>query len=198
MTKHAPETKRREQILVAAGRCIARDGYRGTSVDEIVREAGLSKGAFYWYFKSKSDVLESLWKERWRAYSAELRGSELPPSGYRELLAGITERILRVHAVKRGESPVTVEFWAMANQDRRMKRIQAESFRRTREAIGRIVEAGIRRGEIRRDVDVRGLASQIQALYNGLILAHACDAKLPVLRLWRNWVENLFKGISPR
>jgi AcrR family transcriptional regulator len=47
----------RHSLLDAAARLIAERGYRGTTVNEIVARAGLSKGTFYWYFSCKDDVL---------------------------------------------------------------------------------------------------------------------------------------------
>lgn len=55
----APDVRRAE-ILQAAKRLFARKGYAGTSVADIVAEAQIAKGTFYYYFKTKSDVLESL------------------------------------------------------------------------------------------------------------------------------------------
>jgi TetR/AcrR family transcriptional repressor of nem operon len=50
-------TDRRTQIVEAASSLIARIGYRQTSVDEVIREAGLSgKGHFYHYFRSKEEL----------------------------------------------------------------------------------------------------------------------------------------------
>lgn len=50
------ETSTREQILDAASRLIHVRGFNKTSVDEILKESGVGKGNFYYYFKSK-DVL---------------------------------------------------------------------------------------------------------------------------------------------
>lgn len=47
-------------MLDAALTLFATHGYSETSVDELVREAGVTKGAFYYYFKSKDEVLELL------------------------------------------------------------------------------------------------------------------------------------------
>ena len=38
-------------------------GYHGTSIDEITRAADLTKGAFYWHFKSKEDLLKKIIRE---------------------------------------------------------------------------------------------------------------------------------------
>ena len=52
------ETK--ERLLLSAKRLFSEKGYYGTSVEEIVRSAGLSKGAFYFHFKSKEEVFKEL------------------------------------------------------------------------------------------------------------------------------------------
>jgi AcrR family transcriptional regulator len=50
--------------LDAAAALIAERGYGGTTVNEIVARAGLSKGAFYWHFSCKDDVLFAVLEER--------------------------------------------------------------------------------------------------------------------------------------
>ena len=52
--------KRQHQILHAAAKCFAEKGYHTTTMDDIVREAGLSKGTLYWYFNSKKALFRSL------------------------------------------------------------------------------------------------------------------------------------------
>ncbi|MCB1060668.1 MAG: TetR/AcrR family transcriptional regulator [Calditrichaeota bacterium] len=60
MTEHALKDQRHDQILEAAGKLFASKGFDKTSVDEIAKEAGLSKGAVYWYFPSKERILIAL------------------------------------------------------------------------------------------------------------------------------------------
>lgn len=50
---------RREQILTAAWRCFARDGFHMTSMQDIFDEAGLSAGAVYRYFPGKIDLIKA-------------------------------------------------------------------------------------------------------------------------------------------
>jgi AcrR family transcriptional regulator len=51
---------RREEFLDTAQSLFASQGYDGTSVNQIIAELGVSKGAFYHYFKSKEDLVEAL------------------------------------------------------------------------------------------------------------------------------------------
>lgn len=52
--------KRKQELLKIAYRLIITNGYEGTSVDEIIAEAQIAKGTFYYHFKSKEEMLEAL------------------------------------------------------------------------------------------------------------------------------------------
>jgi AcrR family transcriptional regulator len=52
--------ERRAHILAAARRCFVRDGFHGTSMQDLVAEAGVSSGALYRYFPSKDAVIETI------------------------------------------------------------------------------------------------------------------------------------------
>ncbi len=51
-----PAEKRRAQLVKAALKVFGKKGYEVTTIDAIAREAGLTKGAFYFHFRSKEDV----------------------------------------------------------------------------------------------------------------------------------------------
>ena len=56
----------RDQLLAAALEVFARRGYRQAGVDEIAAAAGYSKGALYWHFSGKEDLLMALLEARSR------------------------------------------------------------------------------------------------------------------------------------
>jgi AcrR family transcriptional regulator len=53
----AHRESRREQILVAAWKCFSRNGFHSTSMADVIREANLSAGAVYLYFRSKDEII---------------------------------------------------------------------------------------------------------------------------------------------
>jgi len=53
-------TKTREKILEVAYELILQQGYAATSVDQILERAGITKGAFFYHFKSKADMARAL------------------------------------------------------------------------------------------------------------------------------------------
>jgi TetR/AcrR family transcriptional regulator, fatty acid metabolism regulator protein len=56
---------RRRQILDAAVRVFARQGFHGCRVSDIADEAGVAYGLVYHYFRSKEEILDTLFLERW-------------------------------------------------------------------------------------------------------------------------------------
>lgn len=52
--------ERRSHILSAARRCFVQDGFHGTSMQDLVDEAGVSSGAVYRYFSGKDAVIEAI------------------------------------------------------------------------------------------------------------------------------------------
>jgi len=50
----------RARLIETAGQLFASRGYDGTSVDAIIRQAGVSKGAFYHHFSSKEELLDAV------------------------------------------------------------------------------------------------------------------------------------------
>jgi len=55
--------ERKKEFLETARKLFFTKGYEQTSVNAIIKEVGLSKGSFYYYFKSKEDLLDELTKE---------------------------------------------------------------------------------------------------------------------------------------
>ncbi|MBB3259287.1 AcrR family transcriptional regulator [Paraburkholderia bannensis] len=74
--EHKIETRKR--IVDAASRLFRRDGYGGSGIDGLTKEAGVTNGAFYGHFKSKSEAFRTVvlaGMEQLRFAVADLRAS---------------------------------------------------------------------------------------------------------------------------
>ncbi|EIJ80567.1 transcriptional regulator, TetR family protein [Bacillus methanolicus PB1] len=75
--------KEKEKLIIdAAMKLFANKGFAATSIQEIANKAGISKGAFYIYFKSKESLLIAIFKyyyETIKARMDEIKSLDLPP-----------------------------------------------------------------------------------------------------------------------
>jgi AcrR family transcriptional regulator len=62
---------RRRELLDAAVRVFARKGFHASRVGDIAEEAGVAHGLLYHYFRSKDEVLETIFRESWGRLAAE-------------------------------------------------------------------------------------------------------------------------------
>src|SRR2546425_1264048 len=59
-----PDPDKPQQIVDAAVRVFARNGYYNSRVSDIAREAGIASGTIYLYFKTKDEILVTLFREK--------------------------------------------------------------------------------------------------------------------------------------
>ena len=62
-----------QQIIDAAVRVFARNGFYNSRVSDIAREAGIASGTIYLYFKTKDDILVTLFREKMAGFVTALR-----------------------------------------------------------------------------------------------------------------------------
>jgi AcrR family transcriptional regulator len=86
----------RERIVESARRLFNRSGFEAVSIDAIMQEAGLTRGGFYAYFKSKSDLYVEVlgcfftdpnWKSRWEGVEIDPASPDAAPQIVRAYLS---------------------------------------------------------------------------------------------------------------
>src|SRR3954469_18624519 len=134
----------RDELLGAALRVFARRGYRAAGVDEIAAEAGYSKGALYWHFSGKEELLTTLLEERVDAPMRErfeLLGSA-PPE--RDMSVEATRAFAQQREEQREAMLLEREYWSLAIRDPELRARYAERQTELREALASALEARAR------------------------------------------------------
>lgn len=167
MTTHKPADERRAMILTAARTCFLRNGYAQTRMDEIAREAGLSKGGVYFHFQSKDEIFEALHiehQEQLRQGVDALVASGLPATQQLHLLAQLL--------VARVGEPVERQRFLLVIAEMGLRK--PEVIPRVRDMychyvdVGEaLIRAGIESGEFR-EVDARGVSVLLKFLVDGM------------------------------
>jgi TetR/AcrR family transcriptional regulator, fatty acid metabolism regulator protein len=90
----ATAADKRRIILDAAIRVFARQGFNGCRVSDIADEAGVAYGLVYHYFRSKDEVLDTLFLERWNVLLDAIRETDRQDISPREKLHQIASFIV--------------------------------------------------------------------------------------------------------
>ena len=109
--------QRKEQILDAALHVIVQNGYHQSRMDDIVSTSGLSKGAIYWYYKSKKDVYLDLvnhWVVRYSNSLLKLTQKNISSS---EQLKNLFETFFHQFEKDPIVFKALLEFWSLAGRD---------------------------------------------------------------------------------
>ncbi|HWB69293.1 MAG TPA: TetR/AcrR family transcriptional regulator [Solirubrobacterales bacterium] len=147
----APPIDKRRQILDAAIRVFARQGFHSTRVSDIADEAGVAYGLVYHYFRSKDEVLNELFSERWSLLLAaieETDGTDAPPRAKLEAVADFIVESYR-HDPELMKV-IIVEVTRAANS---FGRTHLAEIRRAYDSIAKIVADGQAVGAFRGDID---------------------------------------------
>jgi AcrR family transcriptional regulator len=136
----AQEREGREELLTAALRVFARRGYRQAGVDEIAAAAGYSKGALYWHFSGKEDLLLALLEERVDAPLREMVAllESAPPD--RDMSVEASREFARRLSSERDAMLLEREYWSLAIRDPELRARYAERQAELRRALARALE----------------------------------------------------------
>jgi AcrR family transcriptional regulator len=151
MASKAPPIDKRRQILDAAIRVFARQGFHSTRVSDIADEAGVAYGLVYHYFKSKDEVLNELFSERWSLLLSAIEESDhegISPRAKLEAVAGFI-----VDSYRHDPELMKVIIVEVTRAANSFGRTHLAEIRRAYDSIAKIVADGQEAGVFRRDID---------------------------------------------
>ena len=185
---------RRQEILDAAQACFRERGFHRTTVDDVARRAGLSKGAIYWHFKGKREVFFALfdrYMETFALYGEAAEGASSAADALRRmggvLQAGEAETMEFVE--------LHLEYIAHASRDEEIAARYRQMYETLRAVLQEQVERGIREGDFRA-VDPAPVTAAVMATLDGLILQKVFIPGVDLGRLWEEGIEIIIRGIS--
>ncbi len=161
------ELQRKEQILDAALNVIVQNGYHQSRMDDIVSTSGLSKGAIYWYYKSKKDVYLDLVNHWVIRYSNSLL--ELPQE---DISAGKQlKNMFHTFFDQFEKDPIVfkalLEFWSLAGRDNDFNLKLEKVTHNFIQYIESIIQKGVDSGEFK-DVNAKIASLSIMVVIEGI------------------------------
>jgi AcrR family transcriptional regulator len=141
---------KRRLILDAAIRVFAREGFHRCRVSDIANEANVAYGLVYHYFRSKEEVLNTLFSERWKLLLDTIETVDRQDGPVREKLHAIASFIIdSYHHDPDLMKVIIVEVTRAANT---FGRHHLEEITRAYQGIARIVERAQEEGTFRSDI----------------------------------------------
>ena len=187
---------KRRVILDAAVRVFATKGYHTSRVGDIAEEAGIAHGLLYHYFKSKEEVLQTVFRENWSQLLEAFTRIEAADERPLDQLGAIAKVLLRSWR----DQPDLVR--VMVREVARSPQLhgQVDEIRAVFVVIQRVIERGQADGSFRPEVDAR-LASWIfygglEELLTGWVLGQLPDGDEEVARAEQTVVDLLCGGLT--
>ncbi|MGN6109004.1 MAG: TetR/AcrR family transcriptional regulator [Kofleriaceae bacterium] len=159
---------KRERILSAAERVFARRGFFAARVSEIAKDAGVADGTIYLYFKSKDDLLISLFETRMKQVNAVLAETIASAPPQEQLRAFIHAYLRLVHDEPAAAEVLTIELRQSAKFMKEYENPQFADFLRM---LGGLIAAGQERGELDPSIPAHVAARMIFGMLDELALA---------------------------
>lgn len=161
-----------ESILNSAIGLFVRNGYRATTIDQIAAKAGLTKGAIYFYFKTKEAILLTL-LEQAKKYVADpvddlidnegmTADSQLVRFIHNQSMLGLTRpnHVLLLILV-------SIEFAGTGGEiEAKVQAIYKSMYDR----VGKMIARGQKNGTFRNDAEAQALAAIVMAGHDGVLI----------------------------
>jgi AcrR family transcriptional regulator len=156
------------KVADAAMKVFAEKGYQETTMDDIAKELGVTKGALYHYYRLKVDILKEIYDTSHRAvrnfFHRSLKDSD-PIDGLQglfDLATGSFKEFI----------PVQLEILSFATQDEEVRKVIMKDYEEDLAITESYLRMLIKKGKIRGDVDPRFLAASLQALSLGMLFVN--------------------------
>ncbi|MEW2071944.1 TetR/AcrR family transcriptional regulator [Streptomyces sp. NPDC007346] len=169
---------RRRQILDGAARCFARSGFHGTSMQDVLKEVGLSAGAVYRYFTGKDDLIAAIAEGAFAnirsAFAKAARTT--PPPTPDVLLSGVLGGLFEgaVHGLERRTvASLIVQVWSETLRDERLAALLEQGYTDMRIVWAEVVAAYRDAGILPPGVPDDHVARTMVATAQGFILQEA-------------------------
>ena len=156
------QLQRKAQILDAALAVIVQKGYENSRMDDIVASSKMSKGAIYWYYKSKKEIYLSLVNHWVHNYSAVLNHIVDTDRSASDQLRSLFQYFI----VQYEKDPVVfkalLEFWSMAGRDPEFNDKLQKVYSEFVNLISTIIQQGMDNGEFKNlDVDITAMSIMV-------------------------------------
>jgi AcrR family transcriptional regulator len=175
----------RERLLDAAAAVFARQGFDGTRILDIVKEAGLSTGAIYGRFSSKQELLREAVVRR----SSMIASS--PDSDERRVAEIVARGARIVDAPLTDSEAVMLEAYVAARREPEVAKGLAEAREARLRAVAPFMDKAVKDGTLAEDVDPGAVMFFLRVIRLGTLLHRGAGLPMPDPEAWDSLVAGM-------
>ena len=158
----------RRHILDAAAACFAKHGYAGTSLSELIADAGLTKGGFYFHFPSKEALALAVIADKQEAWTVQVSAAALGKSRGIEQLRAMADRLCDLHEQDPTFGCVGRLIRELGMDPALAPQIHPMAFATWVQLLVSLLQRAQAEGDVRRDLDPVAVAETAVAAFIGL------------------------------
>jgi TetR/AcrR family fatty acid metabolism transcriptional regulator len=187
----------RQRLYDAALELIVKKGFGNVAISDITDKAGVSKGNFYYYFRSKDELLLEEFLKVDRYLDAAMEKISKQYGSPLEQLEAITKAGVRyindqgvtvIKAVYSSEIDPSMKKPRMGDSDRSIIRI-----------VGRLMREAQERGELRRDISAESITEYFLQSYRGIAYEWCLrDGQFDFVEAYERFFELIIEGLKAK
>lgn len=181
---------RRQRILLAAEKLLARNGWRSTTLAQIAKAAGVSAAGLLHHFSSKEQLLHAVLDARDADDNAHADRSG-------DLIAEIRRVAERFDRAPELVGTFTVLLVENILPDAPLHDRMRERYRNALDIVADLIRDGQRSGQYRTDFDAATKAVEILAFINGMEMSWLLDPSIPLAEVFKGYAETLARDFAP-
>ena len=172
-TKEDAETTK-QKIMDAALQLFKSKGFDATRLQDIAKAAGMTRGAIYWHFKNKLDILATLMLDMKKRFEVLLKNFQEEDGSAVKKLERLIHEIIMAHTADEQFQDLIIVMMSnyQISQNLRKHHFKDEFPTQFIETVSDLTRQGMDEGAIRRDIDPNEIAWLVLFLFTGSIITN--------------------------
>jgi len=197
--KDIQSEKTKATIIKAAISLFAKNGFHNTSIAQITEMCQLSKGALYWHFEDKEDLLMAVIDQVRQEWKDVLRKNLKRNWSAQKKMENILDLFVETTLENKERYVIFIVLIAEFTEvDERFERALREGFMEFFEFIAQIIEDGKSEGSIHKDINTNLMAIAFMGVWQGILLQWLLNRNEVRLESLVNCLRSMvFDGLAP-
>ena len=192
--------RKRNQIIEAAARVFARNGYANSVIADIAIEANIGKGTVYEYFESKEDLFFAVfeWFQE-KMEKAATVGHSSPADDATERLKVLNDSLMGLWGEIKDVFVLVMEFWSASSSTRMRQQFKAafkQIYDNYRHIVCGLIQDGIESGQFGPDVKPEPIAAALVGTWDAMFLQAWFDDNFDPAATARYFLETVMRGLA--